>query len=151
MVDHLLQSHPSWLDKALVDLFPVSHLRKIALSLGENFKEFSFHLLARHLLSQLDGPCRMLKNDERLQTGHVGKKPTAARVHLQGVSLHLNNFEASNLPTLIETLQTIPFKEPHPFFARTSEDDIDIPVSRSPDIFKYLLTLFFEKDGQVIS
>ena len=93
----------------------------------------------------------MLKNDKRLQTGHVGKKPTAARIHLQGMFLHLQKSEPSDLSFPVKSPPSIVIKKIFDSIRRTGKEDMDVAISRFPNVFEYPLPLSFEEQTQLIS
>src|SRR4030042_6429766 len=78
----------------------------------------------------------MLKDDRRLQAREVRKEPSAARVHLQCVPLHLQKFEAPRLAAPVETFHPVAIKEAVQILRGSLQNHIDVAVPRLPWIFE---------------
>src|SRR4030042_1916838 len=102
------------------------------------FDEFLLNLSPCPLFCQLDGPGRMLKDENRLEPCQVGKEPATARIHLQGVLLHLQEFESFDPAFFIKAVCPILTEELFDLFRRPMKDHFNIPISRFPGILKDL-------------
>src|SRR6185312_13823779 len=76
----------------LINSRAIALFRNIALRHGQPFQEMRFDRIAEKLLGKLNDASRVLDHLYRLNAGKLIEKPAAARIHQQGVALHLEQF-----------------------------------------------------------
>src|ERR1044071_10234598 len=81
----------------LVDFCAVALFREIAPGRRQTVEKLIFQRIAEESLRELNRATGELQDLHRLDAGDIIKKPTAARVHHNGMALHLKELERCRL------------------------------------------------------
>src|SRR6185437_7050363 len=135
----------------LINSRAIALFRNIALRHGQPFQEMRFDRIAEKLLGKLNHASRVLDHLYCFNTGKLIEKPAAARIHQQGVALHLEQLPNLDLLGGREATKRMRGEEARPVFRGTIKNDANVLVARAPWIFEQKRSPALESGGDAVA